>query len=67
MKLDFDAETEQGTINFKGVLTKEEVDFLLQFAILSLMARGTLPVMQINPSKVEDELGDGVTKPETLN
>ena len=49
MNINFDAETEQGNITFKGELTKEEVDFLLRFAILSLMARGTLPI------KITDE------------
>ena len=42
--LNFDAELPDGTVTFKGQLNKDEVDFLLRFAILSLMARGTLPV-----------------------
>lgn len=43
MLIDFDVETSEGKIGFKGELNKEEVDFLLRFALLSLMARGTLP------------------------
>ena len=58
MQINFDAETEGGTITFKGELTKEEVDFLLRFAILSLMARGTLPI-QITDEKT--------VPPESLN
>ena len=49
MVLNFDAETPKGTITFKGELNKDEVDFLLRFAILSLMARGTLPVTELIP------------------
>lgn len=45
MEIEFDAETPAGQITFKGQLTKDEVDFLLRFAILSLMARGTLPIV----------------------
>ena len=44
--INFDAELPDGTVTFKGQLNKDEVDFLLRFAILSLMARGTLPVVQ---------------------
>ena len=46
MDINFDAELPDGTVTFKGQLNKDEVDFLLRFAILSLMARGTLPVVQ---------------------
>mgnify|MGYP001613388510 FL=1 len=46
MEINFDAELPDGTVTFKGVLSHEEVDFLLRFAILSLMARGTLPIVQ---------------------
>lgn len=44
LDINFDQETPEGTVNFKGSLAKEEVDFLLKFAILSLMARGALPI-----------------------
>jgi hypothetical protein len=44
MKIDFDAETADGIISFHGDLTKEEVDFLLRFALLSMMARGIIPL-----------------------
>ena len=46
MDLDFNAETPEGLVEFKGKLTKDEVSFLLRFALLSLIARGTLPILQ---------------------
>ena len=46
MDINFQTETPEGIITFQGSLGKEEVDFLLRFAILSLMARGTLPVVE---------------------
>ena len=64
MELNFDAETPQGIITFKGVLGKDEVDFLLRFAILSLMARGVLPVQVLNPDMIGE---DGITRPEKLH
>ena len=64
MELNFDAETDQGTISFRGNLGKDEVDFLLRFAILSLMARGTLPVQVVNPDMIGE---DGIIKPEKLH
>ena len=42
MDIDFDEQTPEGLVSFKGSLSKDEVDFLLRFALLSLMARGTL-------------------------
>lgn len=53
VELNFDAETDQGTINFKGVLTQDEVGFLIRFALLTLIARGALPMMpEIEPNKM---------------
>lgn len=48
MDINFDVETPEGNITFKGSLQKDEVDFLLRFAMLSLMARGALPITVIN-------------------
>ena len=62
MDIDFDAETPEGTIHFNGKLTKDEISFLLRFAILSLMARGSLPFTG-EPDAPED---DG-TPPVSLN
>lgn len=61
MDINFDAETPEGTVNFKGTLTQEEVSFLLKYAILSLMARGTLPV------SIEESEADGEIVPLSLN
>ena len=63
MDIDFESETTQGTIQFKGTLTKDEIDFLLKFAILSLMARGSLPVAYIG----EEEGNDTPPSPENIN
>lgn len=60
MQLDFEQETPEGFIKFTGNLTKDEVDFLLRFAILSLMARGTLPLAMAMDNNPEIE-------PETIN
>lgn len=51
MDIDFEAETPQGVIQFKGSLNKDEVSTLLRYAILSLLAQGILPVtvMNLNP------------------
>lgn len=46
MDINFDAETPEGTVAFRGSLTQDEVSFLLRFALLSLMARGTLPMVE---------------------
>jgi hypothetical protein len=51
MEIDFEAETPEGLVNFKGSLTKDEVSFLLRYALLSLLTQGMLPQM----SQVEDE------------
>jgi hypothetical protein len=46
MKLEFNVETPEGKINFTGSLNKDEVDFLLRYAIVSLMSQGILPVFE---------------------
>lgn len=43
MIIDFEAELEDGTVEFKGNLNKEEVGFLLRYALLSLLSQGLLP------------------------
>ena len=60
MEINFDAELESGMVNFHGTLSKDEVDFLLRFAILNLMARGTLPLAIAMDDHQE-------VPPETLN
>lgn len=60
MRFNFEEETQEGTIKFNGDLTKEEVDFLLRFAILNLLARGTLPL-----AASLDEVQE--VEPETIN
>lgn len=55
MQIKFDAETPEGVMTFSGNLTKEEVDFLLQFAIMQLFARGVLPVQQMNVMSNDDD------------
>ena len=62
MDIDFESETTQGTIQFKGTLTKDEIDFLLKFAIISLMARGSLPVAYIG-----EEGDETPPSPEKIN
>lgn len=54
MEIDFEAQTPQGNVQFKGNLNKEEVDFLLKFAILSLMARGSLPIAMLGENESEE-------------
>ena len=66
MEINFDAETDKGTITFKGSLTKDEIDFLLRYAILSLLARGALPMLSNQMDESEEEIvGDNHT--ETIN
>ena len=36
-------ETPDGKVNFQGELSKEEVDFCIEFAINNLVARGVVP------------------------
>jgi hypothetical protein len=51
MKINFEAETPEGQVTFHGELTKVEVDFLLQFAIMQLFARGVLPIAEVPISR----------------
>lgn len=43
MQINFEEQTPKGLVEFNGELTKEEVEFLLRYALLSLLTRGMLP------------------------
>lgn len=43
MDINFTEELADGTINFTGTLSKEEVSFLLRFSLMSLLSRGMMP------------------------
>lgn len=43
MDINFEAPTEEGVVRFKGSLTNDETNFLLQFALMTLLQRGMLP------------------------
>lgn len=55
MEINFEQETPEGLVIFKGELNKEETDFLLKFAVLTLLARGALPVTAIDPNDMSNE------------
>lgn len=44
MEINFKTQTPAGEVEFHGMLNEEEVEFLLRYAVISLMARGALPV-----------------------
>lgn len=48
MLIDFEEQTETGEVKFFGELSKEEVDYLLRYALLSLLQRGMLPNMVVS-------------------
>ncbi len=54
MKLSFREPTEEGVFVFDGELNKTEVDFLLQYAIVDLMAKGAF-MKQLKLIEVPDE------------
>lgn len=41
VEIEFDAVQPNGTINFKGVLDKDELEFVLQFGLVTLLAQGS--------------------------
>ena len=47
MDLDFDHETPDGVIKFRGSIDHAEVSMLLKFAILTLLSQGALPMVQM--------------------
>lgn len=60
MEINFKTQTPTGEVEFHGMLNEEEVEFLLRYAVISLMARGALPV-QFTTNDDED------LTPEQLN
>lgn len=40
VQIDFEMLTDGGTINFKGSMDKDEVEFVLQFGLLTLLKQG---------------------------
>jgi len=55
VQINFEEPTPNGIAQFSGELTKEEVDFLLRFALLSLLTRGMLPQTIVVKYPNEDE------------
>lgn len=53
MKLEFDAQTPEGIIKFRGELSPDEVNYLLKIAIQVLLIQGSMPFTnnsQVSPS-----------------
>lgn len=44
MKLDFEIGTDEGPIKFVGELSQEEVKVLLEFAFVTMLQRGYMPM-----------------------
>ncbi|MCI0557717.1 MAG: hypothetical protein MN733_04425 [Nitrososphaera sp.] len=44
MKLKFNATTDEGPVAFEGEMSPEEVNALLEFAVVELLRRGYMPV-----------------------
>ena len=42
VNINFEVETPSGSINFTGQLSKDEVDYLLEYALFNLLQRGML-------------------------
>jgi len=59
MQIAFKEQTPAGEVEFNGELNKEEVDFLLQYAIMALLQKGVLPMardpMSVIPPPVTPE------------
>lgn len=45
--------TSKGNVEFKGTITEEEHDFLIEYALNSLITQGALPFMDENNIPVE--------------
>lgn len=52
MKLKFEAETEDGPVAFQGSLDREEVEFLLQYALIDLIRKGVIPMSEDKRSRL---------------
>ena len=61
MEIDFEFDTPNGTVNFKGSLAKEEVEWVVKYGFLHLLQAGALPIAIAN---VASEEGDE-TSPQT--
>ena len=44
MKLKFNATTDEGPVAFEGEMSAEEVQALLEFAVVELLRRGYMPI-----------------------
>ncbi len=58
MDINFSDDTPEGTVDFTGTLSKDEVDFLLRFALLSLLQRGMMPasiIATLDKGEAEEE------------
>jgi hypothetical protein len=63
VKIDFDMLTDHGNINFKGNLDKDEVEFILQFGLLTLLRQGA----SVKSVAVQIEGKDVPSSPNTIN
>jgi hypothetical protein len=55
MIINFKEETADGSVEFAGELKKEEVDFLLRYALLTLLSRGLLPTAVVAKFDNDDD------------
>jgi len=60
MKIDFQDETPEGTIEFKGEFNAEETQFIMQVGVMELMRRGALVTHRDVHDPVQDEEGNEV-------
>ena len=54
MDIEFDHETPDGVIKFRGSIDHAETTMLLKFAILTLLAQGALPMVQMQMPDTND-------------
>ena len=53
MKLDFEVVTEEGPYKFYGELSKEEMEVLLEFAVVEMLRRGFMPMDADKASRMQ--------------
>ncbi len=58
MKVSKTFETEEGGVIFEGTLDQEEVDYLIGYALNSLLQRGTIPFKVLNNENLAKFSGD---------
>ena len=61
MELDFEFDTPNGTVQFKGTLAKEEVEWVVKYGFLHLLQAGALPIAIANVAS--EEGGETSPKP----